>query len=852
MNRQRIGFPLIVGLKTTDIESASESLVTAIRNVFAKLRERSPFGVLIIHSGSAGCSQQIAEAAKEAGVNYRATEGVSGTQTAASAKGGLTRAEMELVETADVLILISSTTAVRYNEKNDDLLAYARGIGRPVIRIDGETGTLEGGVPQQIEIDQGWLPELFEMAGLSSDADLQTIKSKMSALANRSAPVTRGWWYWIIALEALAVCAPLGWLIHYLPGLSPELVAVVTLLAALMLTAAIWWLRWRGMQKTWARSRLVAEAARSLLATATCPGFPSWPSLAAVPALRPLRRIALREQRVTAFPEWRDVYTQKRIEDQETHFTNKQGQAQTRRKQLSRWTTILLDLVLALAFFGAVIAFLGQSWFTGLSGDVLQVAFGVGGVTFAVGLLLIQILGYTQDLNRRTARYAQQRQLLHQAKLRLENVQLPEAASEVIEDTENKLLAEVLEWYFHAETAETFVRIRDTQGPTRAIKALRATEYSPAARIGRKVAGESGLAGLFILRVIFGRLPWILASMAAAIGWIAYHATPPGSSTRQFESSVHLLDANGTEKKDNSGQIADSFSPTKDQAERGCVVLVHGLYGAASPDDADKSWMKDCAAAIVDRLNTPGQIGEPAICLVDWKNAARPSKFFNFHLGTEKNLLADVFAIRPQAYAVGDYVATKLAKLINENKIRKDQPFHLIGHSAGGFIVTRIARRLSQEGFVSNKKMLRVTILDTPMPDDEILRDLPELWPTDFFLTSNVVWPTPFTDVIKAKNEIEKHLRDPGLSIIPGVYKDILQELATDPCATAHVRGQTKQDEPKGFWQRIWNWMSSIGIEFWKAHRSAYSWFKLTIECPEKHKCEGFNRSPLLHPVDCP
>src|ERR1700751_5519199 len=109
---------------------------------------------------------------------------------------------------------------------------------------------------KDIAADQDWLPELFQLAGLAPEADLETIKSKMSALANKSAPLTRTEWNWIVFLQGLAICVPLGWLL----GFPMPLVGLAAFGTTLLLWILTWWLRRRSMQKTWARARLVTEA----------------------------------------------------------------------------------------------------------------------------------------------------------------------------------------------------------------------------------------------------------------------------------------------------------------------------------------------------------------------------------------------------------------------------------------------------------------------------------------------------------------------------------------------------------------------------------------------------------------
>ena len=80
--------------------------------------------------------------------------------------------------------------------------------------------------------------------------------------------------------------------------------------------------------------------------------------------------------------------------------------------------------------------------------------------------MLIQIVRELHEVDRRSARFAQQQRLLLNARGKLARSQTPELALEVVSNTESKLLDEVLEWYFHAETAERFVELREPAGLT--------------------------------------------------------------------------------------------------------------------------------------------------------------------------------------------------------------------------------------------------------------------------------------------------------------------------------------------------------------------------------------------------
>jgi pimeloyl-ACP methyl ester carboxylesterase len=662
----------------------------------------------------------------------------------------------------------------------------------------------EAGATARLGTEEHWLPHLFELAGIPSDASLETIQSEMDALANRAAPRTRQWWKWILLFQALAVCIPLAWLVQRFLVLPVELVGLASLCAALILMAAIWWLRWRGMQKTWARSRLVAEAARSLIATAHCAGVPGWRSLSIVPSLRPLRSIAANQRSTTPFTEWRDRYIENRIDDQQNYFAKKQREAEARREQFSRWTTLLLDLLMIFAIGGAVVVITPVradhvTWLSVFGDELLEVTLGIAGTVFAVCLLVIQNLREIQDLNRQTARFAQQRRMLGQARLRLAHARSEEEAAAIVDDTESELLAEVLEWYFRAETAEHFAGIRSAESGLEQAKPIAFKKSRRATVIVRRVAGWTGIAGLFVLRVILGRIAWILASAIVVIGWIAFYMPTHGADVRLIKKSKPQLF---------SADLKNLFAP---HSKHGCIVLVHGLYGSAIWKGEDpRDWMTPCAKAIAKRLESEGK-PQPDICLVDWKNSAFPSKHYGLPVFGEKNLVSDLAAIRPQAYQVGNEVAVQLARLMIDGKIDKQQPIHLIGHSAGGFIVTRIATRLNELGLLLHPHQFHITILDTPAPDSEILEEMPKVYPSDavdFYVTSRAGGLEPNFHFASFPREIH------WLRVLP-------------------------EQKARRWWE--------FGTGLRDDHQYAYKWFIQTAADPNATPPhEGFNRSPLL------
>lgn len=719
MKAAHSAFPLIVGLTGVIFPRNSAALAGGLRKTLAELRALAPAGIYLLHVGGDPEMDALILAIGEDLIvrkELRATGSPSGTGTL----------ELALVEACDLVIVLNGEA-----KANEELVAYAQEIGLSTVRIETTTGRLLDPIPAQLTGPGDWLPGLFEAADLSAQADLQTVYSHMDALANMAAPVTRGWWKWIVLFQGLAVLVPLAWLIQRTLGVPSEYVTLVTFLSVLLLVGGSWWLRWRGMQKTWARARLVAEVARSFLATAHSPGDPALEIAGAVPTLRHLRWIIPNDGggQARQFPEWREAYLRERVEDQQKYFAAKEAQAVEQRRQLTRWTTLLLDLALAIGTVSLVVFFSArwQEWNFLLGGYRLEIFLGVAGAALPLGLLQIQTLRTVYELNRRAARFAQQQQMLGQGKARLARAPTASAALAVISDIERQLLAEVLEWYFHAETAEHFFQVNlQGRGPR-----MRKRAWDQTKPLTARFISVFGVAGLFCLRVVLGRILWVICSLGVVMGAVSYyHASYPEIRAAAGTNPV-FFDSDGL-----------PWNPSVERAAHGCVIIVHGLGDSVNWKETGTAphfhWMKATGVAIESRLKETD--GIPNVCLVDWSEAADPSSLYRLLPPiTHAGFLMNVAAIRPTAYNVGDLLAFRIAGLIYDGVIRKDRPLHLIGHSAGGFIVARIAIILKQLGMAPDG--LHVTLLDTPGPDNEILTKLPKACPgaVDFYVTSELV-----------------------------------------------------------------------------------------------------------------
>lgn len=585
--------------------------------------------------------------------------------------------------------------------------------------------------PENLENGHDWIKPLFEMAQVQKERGWKAIYEAMNTLAMRSAPVARSTWVWIVVVQGLSVLIPLLWLLRTPFQWSALAVAVLVLAGVSGLIVALWWLRWRGMQHTWARARLVAEVARACEAAALVPEFRlQVPALSAVPGLEALMKTVPASEgtaKAKDWPHWGAGWCQARIDDQMAFYAKAGEAAETRRVAFTLWTTRLLDLMLALAVAGLLVALTHRSprWLRLLGEENLAAILGLGGAVLALGIILIQVLRSMQEVNRRAARFARQHEMLWHAKQALETAPDEAAALKIVQETEAQLLGEVVDWYFEAETAERFFQVKEE-------KAAPGSKHTPVAGESRSAwspvlwglaVGGTGL--LFFVRVVLGRAPLVCCSCAATLGWLSYQAPASAESRQKLTGNGELLDVHG-----------QAWAPDPARAANGCVVIAHGLHdGAFANWNGEESWwMGEMAAAVEERLIE----APPDIALVNWNSQAMPAELHGMNISSEQVKMAlDVAGIRPQAREVGDYLAFRLAQWLKDGRIRRDKPLHLIGHSAGGFVVARAAKVLREINLAP--QTMHVTILDTPGPDDELVVETPRLCGMDFYITSGFV-----------------------------------------------------------------------------------------------------------------
>ena len=568
-----------------------------------------------------------------------------------------------------------------------------------------------------------WLPDLKTTAGVAEGDSLAVQLQKMDDLAVRAAPLARSWSKWMTVIQAVAVMTPLLWLMRKPLGYSPSVAALMSLLAVLVFIGALWWMRWRGMQRTWARARLVAEVARSQMACAACPVIPKRRVLEAIPDLKPV----LESHDPTAekaWPQWREVWLKERLEDQLAYYKKAKQRAEDSRQHFTKWATVFMDVMLALAAAGIVLTLSSRApqWLRMLGDQRLECFLGVAGVLLPLGIVLLQSLRYLQELNRRTARFARQIAMLERARAELLEAGAEETALGVVSATEDQLLGEVVDWYFEAETAEQFYQVRHGKGKQSDRHAVVAEQSGASKRIW--AAGGLGL--LFLGRVVLGRMPFVIAASAATLGWLSFSAPSDPEARSRLRAEGALVDETGK-----------PWIPDADLTANGTIIIAHGLHDGAitTGDGTDSPWMREMRVALKKRLGDKS----PNIGLVDWSAAAMPGKEHKIDPGNEVGrFLADLAGIPRQAREVGDLLAFRLAQMIWEKKIDVSKPLQLIGHSAGGFVVSRAALRLKMMNLAP--AVMHVTILDTPAPDNELTVQVPQACSSmDFYVTSQFV-----------------------------------------------------------------------------------------------------------------
>ena len=177
-------------------------------------------------------------------------------------------------------------------------------------------------------------------------------------------------------------------------------------------------------------------------------------------------------------------------------------------------------------------------------------------------------------------------------------------------------------------------------------------------------------------------------------------------------------------------------------AANGTLIIAHGMRDgwqpvAANSDMAcggpDAHWSTEIASKVRDRVGALA----PQMIVLDWHEGAKASS--QHALNTQDpmtSFLTDLGGVRSSGEVTGDFFGIRLARMVENGQIRSDRPLQLIGHSAGGFVVTRAAHILVAMGFP--KELVHVTILDTPEPNREVAQDVVNYATAEYYRASNL------------------------------------------------------------------------------------------------------------------
>lgn len=568
--------------------------------------------------------------------------------------------------------------------------------------------------PSQEHVRPAWVALMYQALGLEPGAGAREVCESADRVACSLAPNARRLWRWILILEGVAVLLPMLWLMVLRVGWSPAYTAFSVLACTMLIVGVSWWLRWRGMQHTWARARMLAEIARSADGTSWLPGRATVEAMASAPRLQAIAADLPQEAPQTALDleQLKLMYDERRLQNQLKHYTKKRQEALRERKQLSKLVTRSLDGALFLAVAGVALVLSGKGvHLMRVSGS--DYVLGLVGTALPLVAILMQSLSSYLELNRRTGRYAQQIDFLNAAAARLKEVTSMPEALRLIHEVENGLLGEVVEWFYQAEHAELFYHSKNVDEAATIQTAVEQTHIRWHARLLRGLMVSMG----FIVSVILGRLMVVALAVVITSAWIAFRVPKDYVAG----SELHVPDGRLLSHVD-----AEGWEPVPERAARGFILIAHGLHDGVRRKDDKSRWMSRLQTAI--ELNLNAEV--PDICLVDWSEAAETPALMG-------HFLDDLSAIRSKGEEIGRLVGFKLAMAIQDKKLSLDQPMHFIGHSAGGFVVMGAARTL--EKLDLKPKNLRLTILDTPAPDVSQTGDLwavSQHFPLDYYITS--------------------------------------------------------------------------------------------------------------------
>ncbi len=363
---------------------------------------------------------------------------------------------METVNGSDVLLAVWDGDPARGKGGTADVIDYARSIGKPLIIIDALNQEVTKENWDKLERDDATLAKLNRLpAALSSYAQnpfkapdpIFLFQQKCDSAASRGAPQFRRLIVSTVLLHVAATLiasAALAYGLHYFAIPWAKLACLVGALAVAVVLR-----RHAHSHDSWVRCRLAAEFCRSALATWGLPrAAPLFEELD-LPGVRGLTRslhvLHSRSATTSAVPmaEFKQVYLEKRIDDQLSYYKRQEGRALPlfRKLKMGFWIATILALTATAAYAVAHTMEIDVPvWVRSTFFYFVPIALPV------VAASLISLISIN-DLQRRVARYREMCAMLEGSRRQIAFCQTWNSLERLVLKTERALLQEVLEWH---------------------------------------------------------------------------------------------------------------------------------------------------------------------------------------------------------------------------------------------------------------------------------------------------------------------------------------------------------------------------------------------------------------------
>jgi nucleoside 2-deoxyribosyltransferase len=357
----------------------------------------------------------------------------------------------QTVDRADVLIAVLDANHAHGKGGARDAVEYADALGKTVFLIDPNTGAIQ---PRRMSALPPALPAgAAQMTGGDAKQEVKKHFDEVNARAQAHGPQARQMVRWIILLHLLSTALAIGAMVFQpLVGTGAVGHAVEYVAAALELVclgAALYLIyQHHQLHEDWLTSRIAAELCRSARTTWGLRHHAEINLRVAIPGFERLS-VSLQMARYldrSPVQSVNDVcreYREERVRHQIEYFKNEAGAATTQYRWRRRLATA--------ATVGAILFNVGASALI-----IFGVVHGQEAIYLTIKLvaLLLPLVNATmftlivsQDYSRRVVRYPEMAAVLAEMEKRLSGEMTWPSLARVMNETEQLLLQEVVEWY---------------------------------------------------------------------------------------------------------------------------------------------------------------------------------------------------------------------------------------------------------------------------------------------------------------------------------------------------------------------------------------------------------------------